>query len=87
MTNIIDRAPPEGMEMHLPVLYMDLQPDDIRTYTPLSGQYLVVGAVTELPREKNLSMVDLSHIRIDNEKVGRIQQTEQSSCSKVVNCV
>ncbi|GAV04235.1 hypothetical protein RvY_14545-2 [Ramazzottius varieornatus] len=81
-------APPDGVEMHLPVLYMDLQPDDVRTYTPLSGQYLVVGAATELPREKNLSMIDLPSIRTDNEKAeGTFSWDSSRHDSPALNCV
>lgn len=55
--------------MHLPVLYMDLQPDDIRTSTPLNDQYLVVGAFTKLPREKSETMYELQLVRDNIAKV------------------
>jgi hypothetical protein len=57
------------MEMHLPVIFMDLHPDDVLTTAPMQDQFLVVAAGSEIPREKSKTMLELPQIRTDSTKV------------------
>ncbi|XP_055327484.1 kinesin-like protein KIF13A isoform X1 [Paramacrobiotus metropolitanus] len=58
----------EGMEMHFPVLYMDLHPDDVRAFAPLNDEFLVVGAFTKLPRENSDTMLEMHLVKGDSAR-------------------
>ena len=70
--------PPEGMEQHTPVLFLDLNSDDLSTGYAETGEVPVYGTHSILPKEHGAKFFALPVVRHLTNQVGAIATWDSS---------
>ena len=73
-----DNEPPEGLEQHTPVLFLDLNSDDLSTGYGETGEVPVYGTHSILPKEHGAKSFALPIVRHLTREVGAIATWDSS---------
>lgn len=73
-----DNEPPEGMEQHTPVLFLNLNSDDLSTGYAETGEVPVYGTHSILPKEHGAKFFALPIVRHLTREVGAIATWDSS---------